>query len=402
MDEITFHEIPKDNGEDSIRMEEKKRPVSRLVSGMDPENQPILSVVTKRSYQIHATGACTVSDTQFPLHPALQYTKENDEDILNADLDTYHFKKLTDVVVKGMARAPGSPNQFFSEIHIGNHHFQVLVIGDRSAHLVLNKVSFSDPHPIHEIPLSYQFAYGGWDKIGELKRERFDQNLINATAGSIDWKKGSMYRYPRNPVGKGYLVDLNSEAVDQLMLPNLEDPVRQVDPLHLASGHALHWPSMPLPMAMGWVDPTWFPRAVHFGFGMMFPSRHSGQAEETLRGWAPDDIISPKEIHNSFDLRCTNGASLGLQLSKLQGNESLRLKNIHPDKAEFVFTLPGEYPRMWVDGRNGSLIETIPELDAIILEPDEHRLITIWRGSAPALRIYTEEELENMNYKVSW
>ena len=64
--------------------------------------------------------------------------------------------------------------------------------------------------------------------------------------------------------------------------------------------------------------------------------------------------------------------------------------------------LPGDRPKIWVDGRNGTLKPTTPVIHTIVIEPDEGRLSIVWRGSAPALRPYMDEELKTMPFKVEW
>src|SRR5262249_29141710 len=98
-----------------------------------------------------------------------------------------------------------------------------------------------------------------------------------------------------------------------------------------------------------------------------------------------------------------SGASLGMQAAPyLKGNEEVLLVGLHPKCARFLFRLPGERPRISTDGRNGKLNDTKPVIHSILIEPDELRLIIVWRGSAPALRPYMPDELETMPFRVEW
>ena len=107
-------------------------------------------------------------------------------------------------------------------------------------------------------------------------------------------------------------------------------------------------------------------------------------------------------IEEKVDLRCANGASLGLQTPYLKGNEVCELINIHPKHARFRFQLPNERPSIWTDGRNGKLNLTNPVIHTVIIEPNLSRLSIVWRGASPALRPYLPEELKSMPYRVDW
>ena len=65
-------------------------------------------------------------------------------------------------------------------------------------------------------------------------------------------------------------------------------------------------------------------------------------------------------------------------------------------------TLPSGVPRIWVDGRKGTLKETEPVIHTVVIEPDLDRVTILWRGSAPALRPYLPAELAKMPFNVEW
>lgn len=375
---------------------------AQQVSGVDAKGQYILSVLVKRTYRIDKTGLCHNDIEELPLVEDLAYYPESEDQLLESDFDIYPLKSKTDVIIKGYAQAGKASKYFSIGINIGKHRTSISVIGNRKAFLnASNKVLFSEPELIDRVPLRYDFAYGGWDKIGEYIREVHSQERIKMIPDDIDWPKGSGYRYPRNPLGKGYLVDLNRDAVEQLELPNLEDPLDRLKPDHLAADDWKRWPEMPVPRCTDWMDVLWFPRYAHFGFNVTaLPS--SKPAVEVARGWTRPDILEDKNAEQKFSYQAFNGASMGLQLDFLKGNEQCNLHNIHPEMRDFRFKLPGDVPKIWVDGRKGKLKETNPVLHTLVIEPEENRLSMVWRGSAPALRPYLENELNDMPFKVTW
>ena len=70
----------------------------------------------------------------------------------------------------------------------------------------------------------------------------------------MDLDAASPFRYPRNPAGRGYLVELDPAASDEFLLPQLEDPSDLVTPERLLCDWIESWHRMPLPQATGWVN----------------------------------------------------------------------------------------------------------------------------------------------------
>lgn len=377
--------------------------VARQVSGQDEKGNSVLSVIAKMTYRIRSNGQCVNDIEAVPINEDLVYYENTDEELLAADLDIYSFKKKTDIIVKGNAQLGKSTRRLIAEVYLGKTRKVIQVSGNRKVILGnQGKVSFSEPDFFEKIPLRYDFAYGGWDKIGEYNIESHDAKEAEMyEKAGIDWESGSGYRYPRNPMGKGYLVDLTKEGVDQLELPNLEDSIERLTPNELAAGNRFEWAKMPVPACTDWLNLTWFPRINYFGLPTPAASLKS-TFTENKRGWYEGDFLKEKSPPHNFDFLCTNGASLGLQAEYLRGDESGRLINMHPKKNIFDFKLPGKIPVMRADGRNGKLTPTDSILHTIVIEPEENRLSLVWRGSAKAIRPYSEEELKIMPFEIDW
>src|SRR5580658_8248935 len=90
---------------------------TRQMSGTDPEVNYILSVLTRRTYQILRGGACVLSEEQTPLTIEVQPDPGN-SNLLAADTDLFPFKPFTDVVVKGHARSMPARTAFEAGIHL--------------------------------------------------------------------------------------------------------------------------------------------------------------------------------------------------------------------------------------------------------------------------------------------
>jgi hypothetical protein len=54
------------------------------------------------------------------------------------------------------------------------------------------------------------------------------------------------------------------------------------------------------------------------------------------------------------------------------------------------------------DGRKGKLNPTEPVIHSVVLGPDDNTVTILWRGSAPALRPYFNQELDTMPFRARW
>jgi hypothetical protein len=375
--------------------------VSRQMSGTDPSGANILAVLVKATYMLAPDGRVLDSQVQLPLNEGL-VRDPADERMLGDDTDLYPHKLATDVVLKGHAYAPSPRPTFAVALRVNAAYKLIHVIGDRRCALShTGHILFSSPEPVSKVPLRYDHAYGGEDAGATAKYGNPFEELGRYLNPGLIGKVPNYWSYARNPAGRGFLIEPTAEAVEQVLLPNLEDPLDPLTPERLACGQLENWLSMPLPQAMSWVSGGWFPRLAYFG---MLPEHRMPDKPiaEVERGYAPADILLDKPLVDKFDFRCANGASLGLQLPYLVGGEEIELSNLYPDAPRVVFQLPRHRPKIWTDGRNGKLNETHPVIHSVIIEPDECRFSIVWRGSAPALRPYMPEELEKMPFLVRW
>jgi len=378
---------------------------SRQISGNNPKGKPILSVVTKRTYVFDDNGICALAEDQSPLIETVEIHPDYKE-IVTQDIDLYPFKPFTDIILKGKAYNSQNSSSFQASIEIAKQNVDMQIIGNRKVSKNdRGKFVFSEPELIDEIPLEYQYAYGGKDLLAEKPiRDQFEQEKSLSFLGEIfDPLEGSPFRYPRNPAGKGYIIEAHDETIESLELPNIEDPYNLLTPDTLLCPSPLDWYKMPVPRCTNWISPGWFPRVAYFGMYPL-PNGLDEDVYEIKKKWADKDVLNSQVDVNKakFSFRACNGASLGLQSAHLTGGQQCRLINIHPLKQEFIFTIPKEIPIIKVDGRNGKLLSTDPVLQTIIIEPELEKLTLVWRGSGKALRPYSPEELETMPYEVTW
>lgn len=247
----------------------------------------------------------------------------------------FAFTKLaTDVVLIGCAHSPDpSTTTLDVGLKVGPVHKVARVFGDRFLSIYKNATSVSAPLPFERIPLTYENAFGGWD------RRHLDPNKH-----SFD---------KRNPVGTGYgYPDMDSNT--PLRLPNLEDPQRL-------------WKGLgdrPAPTGFGFIAPNWHPRA-------SFAGTYDKKWEETRKPLLPVD----------FDRRFFNAASAGMIAPGfLRGNEPVTIVNTSP-AGRISFSLPGIVsPTCTVEirGRKKEILQT--QLDTVIINTDENIVFLLWRS----------------------
>ncbi|CAN5898793.1 DUF2169 domain-containing protein [soil metagenome] len=374
--------------------------IAKQISGNHDKVGAVLAVLVKRTYKTDSNGYCTIADEQLPLVNEIIYYPNNNV-LLEADSDLFVQKKYCDVVIKGNARCYGKLKKFSAGIVLGNKQFIIGVQGNQKIYLDnYGKIKFGDIEQIEEVPLRYDFAYGGKDTEAE-KKIQLPAAEIQAAMPNVDWYADSPFRYPRNPEGKGYLVEMSKDMIEQLEIPNLQDPEYLLTAENILVGDINRWTEMPIPYATGWISHVWVPRFLYTGLAE-FPYGNARALKEMKMKWVEPDIYEKKDPAKSFNYRFFNGGHYALQLDLNHYIKECTLINIHPLNKKITIKIPNERPKIWVDGRKGILKETIPVMHTILIEPDHNRLSIIWCGNAPALRPYMEEELKTMPFKVEW
>jgi hypothetical protein len=304
---------------------------------LDEEARPLLTVVVKGTFDVTADGRCTRAEEQVtvnvggepwgadPVMASYRYEPE-----------VAFTKPATDVVMNGHAWATRTgTTELIAGLRIGPIQKQVLVFGDRAWFKSLGQVGASKPRPFEKIPLRWERAFGGWD------RSHPDPNKHVCEA--------------RNPVGVGMRPSKTFE--EGLRLPNIEDPQ-----------HPLRkFGDTPPPAGFGFVSPHWQPRAALAG---AFDEKWQKQRAPLL----------PK----NFDRKHLNAAAPGLVTpAYLRGDEQVVAAGVVP-QGSLRFTLPGvPPPAVRVVFQDGPDRPLATNLDTVIIETDERRVLMLWRGFLP-------------------
>jgi hypothetical protein len=305
---------------------------------------------------------------------------------LPADTDFWAVKRATDVVVRGSAFAPGgrpTPRMRVSA-RIGAHEKQVEVFGDRPVQWTgEGRIRFGEPVPFDAMPMTWENAYGGIDwrvPTPDPERPEVAARLMTDHPGM----------YPRNPFGKGYLVE--GGEVDEMLLPNLEDPGDLLTPGRLVTGDPRMWWNQPLPCCLDWTHPATFPRYCWMGqrVDAWFPGPQDERMPEVRRRLLPPgyrDVLAARSLDDGPHPSFKQGGSAGFVLPALEGGEPVQIVGMHPERRQVTFRLPERRPLLAL-AIDGEVSTPQVHLHHVVIRPDEERVNLVFRVSAPMPRVW--------------
>ena len=335
-----------------------------VLPGQSPDGQYILSVLLKRTYSIVPGKACERAEADKKVLTADQFWDDPMNSSVKFEGDFIPYKPATDVVLNGVAYAPGArpTHSMVASLSVGDSRKEILVLGDRTAQYRDGGMpAFTDPEPFETMELRYERAYGGPDIYSDPKLPCL---------------------YPRNLFGRGFVVKNLSKTVEDLPLPNMEHPADRLTPERLCCGHFMHWERQPMPQGFGWFPKTWQPRASLAG---VMPADRA--VEQQLRAvYAQFVPAHQRELYEQtklpdMDFRFFNGASAGLVFPFLKGDEKVRTVNLSPE-GELSFELPGDRPRIGLDIGMG-MQEPAVVLHTVMIRMEEREVDLLWRAACP-------------------
>jgi hypothetical protein len=377
-------------------------PICRPLSANTPTGGPCIALLAKRTYVLDAYGSVGVpAKEQAPLRPQAIYDGDANG-LLLADTEAWPYKLRTDIVVHGHVHAHGTRRVVDAAVVVGGMRRDLRVSGDRRCTRAANgAVLFSEPEPFDKMPLGYDRAYGGYDHGSEAMVPNLFDLLGDSVATGSDPKMYSLCCYPRNRHGRGYRLASSSTPLDDVLLPNIEDPADLLRPDRLIVADPLAWWRQPLPAGTSWLHHGYFARCVYMGvqpFWRPLPS----ELPEFGRGYLPEEVRSIDVMRGDpwvFGLQ--SGASLGLQLSGVTGGTVIRLIGLHPELREVNVTIPAA-PRMVVQTRWRAAEVAVTMLHHVELYPDHGLFTVVWRGAVEANRELLPEELDKLPFSVEW
>lgn len=371
---------------------------ARVLSLQHPRGTPVLAMVAKRAYRL--TGGQLVATTATAeLHTEPTYAPSTNPgalERLTADSDLFApLKPSTDVVVRGAAYSTRGPVRTLdTHVQIGPLRKTVRACGRRVIRLdAAGRPRFSEPESFESVPIVWDHAYGGRDAYAEEQLDAGYKGLREHTP------RGALV-YPRNPSGRGFILDLARERIAGTEAPRLEDPADAVTPDRLLARSALDWPDRPAAACYEPVDWMAFPRVALWLGVEREPSTRP--LYERRLGVLREEDLAERAIGSAPDPRAFNCAPAGLCGARLAGGELVRLWNLHPHREQIEFALPGERPKLLLEPPGCNVYELPALLATVLIEPAAERVTLTWTGVLEVAAPYPQRACEAMRYAVRW
>lgn len=357
--------------------------IFQIVPSKNEKGSDIFSVLVKRTYRIEPDGIVIRSEKANSFLEVDLYWEDGDPtwSTVKYENDLSPYKLATDVVVIGKAYSPDNRpvSQMDVSAEVGRFKKTLRIIGDR--HCIFKPDEpplFTDPIPFTEMDIRYDRAYGGKD----------DKSLPDIE-----------FHYPRNPMGTGIAIKNIKEVVEGLPLPNIEDPNDLLTPENIILGEPDNWNRQPLPQGLGWFQKTCYPRCSFVGAIPGFVDVDEVMREELLN-WVPKHQIALSRQFKlpAFNVRFNNGASWGLIVPFLAGDETVRLTGLTVS-GNLQFKLPGNKPGITLDIGMGENELTVV-LHTVCIRLEEQEVDLIWRGAMEYPGIDWLPEMKRLNARV--
>ncbi len=263
--------------------------------------------------------------------------------------DVIPFKPEVDVFVEGRAHPPHQrARETDVRLRMGTIDVTAAVFGERRIERRRGRLEIGDPAPLQPVALTGHVAYGG---------------------------RSGDFHYPRNPVGRGFVLD--EQEAEGVLLPQLEDPEDRLTRDRLVA-EADRWWRMPRPLSFDATLPTSFPRGVLLGLVEMPVIADPAALGEVRDGDVP---ALPPGLH-APSRAFVHEARRRLRLPRLEAGVEARLEGCLPQGASWRWRAPtSPVARLFVEERElqaEAVAQTVrlrPEADEVaVTYAIEHEL----------------------------
>jgi hypothetical protein len=299
---------------------------------LDKDGGKVWVVVVKGTFRIEADGQCVLHEQQEPVVRVPQYTGQPGLSTLVRDNELVVDHPGTTLTLNASAYAPsGREAQTLTVgVEAGPITKYLHVSGDRWWVRSALRLSITDPAPFERMPITWERAFGGSGRSPDTVGQPYD----------------------RNPSGTGFAP---AQDLEGTALPNIEYPHDVVRSVR----------SRPAPAGFSAVPGSWSPRRELAGtFDDEWLASRSPlwpqDCDPRHHLAAPADQVSPKPF---------------------RGGELVVLKNLTPDGL-MRLQLPSVYFGFDTYLRRGRTSHRA-QLDRVIIEPDDRKLVMVWRTALP-------------------
>lgn len=315
---------------------------------LSPNRQGVdtLYLVVKATFDL--TPVTHIAEGQQTIITEDIYWGEPGKSSLKYATEVHLEKPGTDVIVVGEACAPN--DRPVSEMEVGlsiaGRICILKVFGDRYWKKGFLDMKPSMARPFLRMPIIYERAFGGMHVIDQATNRIFMEE--------------------RNPLGKGFLGMRSEQELDDVEIPNIEDPK------NLMKNPA----DKPRPVGFGAIAPYWQSRVSYSGTCDEAWQKHRAP-------FLPED----------FDFRYNYAAHPDLIFTEyLKGGEPVVIANMSL-RGRQQFNLPSSEPKIEVSiaGR----FETVKaNMETVLLEPTEERISLVWRATAQSDKKITDARVK--------
>jgi hypothetical protein len=298
--------------------------------------------------------------------------------------DFWTNRRATDVILEGAAcpAAGHAVPQMTVALHVGHKKKEVAVFGKR----FVEWTSSGNPRlgwiePFERMSLNYANSYGGFDSRVKFQEPNDEYELLNLMVTNPGF-------YPRNPFGKGFLV--GNERIDDIELPNLENPNDLLTDERLLVRTPADWHQQPLPWCYEWLHPIMFPRSVLLDMKPRFQPPHPEQLAEVTQGFLDPRHLQHQEAEKWWSSEVPaewyQESSLGMSFTDLTAGTPIRMVGMNEKISELSLTIP-EPPQLTITMKNKTQA-VLPQLMNVCLLPSENSCQFVYcaktqPGSAP-------------------
>jgi hypothetical protein len=348
-------------------------PSAMAVLSLDADGRQIVSISVKHAYRISPTGACKPAEVPEPL----LFTREGTglDDLGVPESDVIPFKQATDLIVMADAHAPSrTTTQMDVWLRTGKLERVHRVYGERRCiYRGQGSYTFSEAAPFESVPLRYSLAYGGEDPSWVMPEKiRLEEMFFLPQS-----------YYPRNTVGRGYVLRENRERIDGMLLPQIENPGDLLTPGRLVVGDPENWWRQPFPWSCDWFDALWYPRQSFLGVLPRGLPEDDRELFEVRAGWvAPgqQQRLRGTPEAERIDPRFADGASPGLIVPLMRGDEQVQLEGVLPGGKSLTLTLPGRMPKITVRFE-GKQHDVPARVHRVLISTRRMGLYLVWHGA---------------------
>jgi hypothetical protein len=294
-------------------------------------------IVFRGTFRLKGGGLLAdLAEDQRPLVMADEYHDDPQTSSLKFETDLVLYKKQTDIHVIGLAHAEKERpvTGWVASISVGNFTKSLHIHGPCQWEYHHNSWQLTPPKSISQIPLRYEYAFGGcWIDVD-----------------------GTEQVFQQNPVGRGYYPDINQlDTSSSYFAPQIDD----------GQFAALAYTSVP--QGLGPMSRWWDPR-------LKFAGTYDDAWRSSRFPLLPDD----------FDVQFYQSAHPEMRYPGfLSGRKPILLKGLLPESPRILTALP-EYKPVCVltDGKNHN--HTLaPNLDTLTFDLDERLIHATWRLTIP-------------------